>query len=129
MEKRHVLDLWRMMFLSERWIQVSEKILDQIKRLEEAKERDRLELVRSLRFMLSTLQRSLLGWMQWVNNPDIMTRFSQEDLETMNKKLSEFTRSFLEYDLEATRLGAQRGLKAIKKVKKKKEERAEAFYV
>jgi hypothetical protein len=129
MEKRRVLDLWRMMFLSERWIQVSEKILDQIKRLEEAKERDRLELVRSLRFMLSALQRSLLGWMQWVNNPDIMTRFSQEDLETMNKKLSEFTRSFLEYDLEATRLGAQRGLKAIKKVKKKKEERAEAFYV
>ncbi len=115
--------------MSERWIQVSEKILDQIKRLEEAKERDRLELVRSIRFMLNTLQRSLLGWMQWVNNPDIMTRFTQEDLERMNKKLSEFTRSFIEYDLEATKLGAQRGLKAIKKVKKKKEERAETFYV
>ena len=129
MEKRRVLDLWRMMFLSERWIQVSEKILDQIKRLEEAKERDRLELVRSLRFMLSTLQRSLLGWIQWVNNPDIMTRFTQEDLEKMSKKLSEFTRSFIEYDLEATKLGAQKGLKAIKKVKKKKEERAQVFYV
>ncbi len=115
--------------MSERWIQVSEKILDQIKRLEEAKERDRLELVRSLRFMLSALQRSLLGWMQWVNNPDIMTRFTQEDLEKISKKLSAFTRSFVEYDLEATRLGAQRGLKAKKKVKKKKEERAEAFYV
>jgi len=118
-----------MMFLSERWIQVSEKILDQIKHLEEAKERDRLELVRSLRFMLSALQRSLLGWMQWANNPDIMTRFTQEDLEKMSKKLSEFTSSFIEYDLEATKLGAQRGLKAKKKVKKKKEERAEAFYV
>jgi len=115
--------------LSERWIQVSEKILEQIKRLEEAKERDRLELVRSIRFMLSALQRSLLGWMQWVNNPDIMTRFTQEDLEKMNKKLSEFTRSFIEYDLEATKLGGQRGLKAVKKVKKKKEERAEIFYV
>ena len=117
------------MFLSERWTQVSEKILDQIKRLEEAKERDRLELVRSLRFMLSALQRSLLGWMQWVNNPDIMTRFTQEDLEKMNKKLSEFTRSFIEYDLEATTLGDQRGLKAKKKLKEKKEERAEVFYV
>jgi len=117
------------MSLSERWIQVSEKILDQIKRLEEAKERDRLELVRSIRFMLSTLQRSLLGWMQWVNSPDIMTRFTQEDLEKINKKLSEFTRSFIEYDLEATKLGAQRGLKARKKVKKKKEERADIFYV
>ena len=115
--------------MSERWIQVSEKILDQIKRLEEAKERDRLELVRTIRFMLSALQRSLLGWMQWVNNPDIMTRFTQEDLEKMNKKLSELTRSFIEYDLEATKLGGQRGLKAVKKVKKKKEERAEIFYV
>ncbi len=118
-----------MISLSDRWVQVSKKILDQIKRLEEAKERDRLELVRSIRFMLNTLQRSLLGWMQWVNNPDIMTRFTQEDLEKMNKKLSEFARSFIEYDLEATNLGVQRGLKAIKKVKKKKEERAEIFYV
>jgi hypothetical protein len=115
--------------LSERWIQVSEKILSQLKRLEEAKEKDRLEYVRSIRFMLSALQRSLLGWMQWVNNPDIMTRFTQEDLESINKKLSDFARSFIEYDLEATKLGAQRGLKAIKKVKKKKDERAEAFYV
>ncbi|MDH5794038.1 MAG: DUF2153 domain-containing protein [Candidatus Bathyarchaeota archaeon] len=115
--------------MSERWIQVSEKILDQIKRLEEAREKDRLEYVRAIRFMLSTLQRSLLGWMQWVNNPDIMTRFTQEDLESINKKLSDFARSFIEYDLEATKLGAERGLKAIKKVKKKKDERAEAFYV
>ena len=115
--------------MSERWIQVSDKILGQIKRLEEAKGRDRLELVRSLRFMLSALQRSLLGWMQWVNNPDIMTRFTQEDLQKMNKKLSDFTHSFIEYDLEATKLGAQKGLKTKKKVKKKKEERAEAFYV
>lgn len=119
----------RMMFLSEKWRKDSEKILDQIKRLKEAKERDRLELVRSMRFMLSALHRSLLGWMHWVNNPDMMTRFTQEDLEKMNKKLSEFTRSFIQYDLEATKLGAQRGLKARKKAKKKKEERAEIFYV
>jgi len=115
--------------LSERWIQVSEKILEQIKRLEEAKERDRLDLVRSMSFMLSVLQRSLLGWMQWANTPDVMARFTQEDLEKMNKKLSEFTRSFIKYDLEVTKLGTQRGLKARKAVKKKKEERPEVFYV
>ena len=115
--------------MSEGWTQVSERILDQIKRLEGAKEKDRLELVRSMRFMLSALQNSLLGWMQWVNNPDVMTRFTQEDLEKMNKKLSEFTRSFIEYDLEATKLGAQKGFKARKKVKKKREERADTFYV
>jgi len=115
--------------LSEEWIKGAEKILDQIRRLEQAKERDRLELVRSMRFMLSALHRSLLGWMHWVNNPDMMTRFRQEDLEKMDKKLSEFARSFIQYDLEATKLGAQRGLKARKKAKKKKEERAEIFYV
>lgn len=126
---REQLGIRRITALSERWIQVSEKILSQIKRLEEAKGRDRLELVRSMSYMLSVLQRSLLGWMQWVNNPDIMTRFTQEDLKKMNKKLSSFTRSFIEYDLEATRLGAQKGLKARKTLKKKKEERPETFYV
>lgn len=116
--------------MSEGWIKISEKVLDQIKRLEEAKKRDRLELVRSMSFMLSALQRSLLGWMGWVNNPDIMTRFAQEDLEKMNRKLAEFTRSFIKYDLEATKLGAKRGPKVRKRVKeKKKEERPETFYV
>ena len=108
--------------MSERWIQVSEKILEQLKRLEDTKDKDRLELVRSLRFVLSVLQRSLLGWTQWVNNPDIMTIFSQKDLETMTEKLSEFTRSFVEYDVEATKLGAEKGLKLGKEVKKKREE-------
>jgi len=115
--------------LSEKWIQVSEKILDQIKRLKEAKKKDRLELVGAIHFVLNALNRSLWGWMQWVNNPDVMTRFTQEDLEGMNKKLSEFTSSFIEYDLEATKLGARRGLKAIKKAKKKKGGKPEVSYV
>jgi len=64
--------------------------------------------------------------MQWANNPNIMARFTQEDLEKMNKKLSEFTRSFIEYDIEATKLGAKKGLKPGKEVKKK---RGEQFLV
>ncbi|MGD8505743.1 MAG: DUF2153 family protein [Candidatus Bathyarchaeota archaeon] len=115
--------------MSEKWIQISGKILDQIKRLQDAKQKDRLELVRSIHFMLSALQRSLLGWMQWVTTPDIMARFTQPDLERMNKKLSALTRSFIEYDLEATKIGAKRGLKARRRAKKKKEERPETFYV
>lgn len=105
----------------DRWIRISKKILDQIKRLEEDKERDRLELVSSMRIALGGLEMSLRGWKQWVNNPNIMSRFKQEDLKKMNKKLVEFTRSFIEYDLEATKLGMKRGLKARKKAKKKKE--------
>ena len=116
--------------MSEGWIQVSERVLEQLKRLEETKDKDRLDQVRYLRFVVSVLQRSLVGWTQWVNNPEIMTIFSQNDLEKMTKTLSEFTRSFVKYDLEMTRLGVKKGLKSPKKVaKKKKEERPERFYV
>jgi hypothetical protein len=36
---------------------------------------------------------------------------------------------FIEYDLKATELGARRGLKARKKVAKKKEDNVKVFYV
>ena len=58
-----------------------------------------------------------------------MSIFSQKDLEKMTKRLSEFSKSFLEYDLEMTNLGIRKGLKAPKKIKKKREESADRFYV
>lgn len=121
--------LGRDVVLSERWVEVSKRILDQLKSLEDTKDKDRLDLVRSLRFVMSVLQRSLVGWMQWVNNPDIMSIFSQKDLEKMTKELSAFTYSFVKYDLEMTELGAKKGLKAPKKVSKQREARTERFYV
>jgi hypothetical protein len=110
-------------------VQASQKILNQIKRLEETKDRDRLALVSSMRYLLSVLQRSLSGWIQWINTPPVMARFTKEDMEKMHGSLSEFARSFVEYDIEATNIGKQRGLKAIKKVTKKKRERTETDYV
>jgi len=67
--------------------------------------------------------------MQWVNNPDIMTRFSKEDLEEMNKKLAEFTRSFIEYDLEVTRKGQGKGLKFRTRIERRRRKGTEVFYV
>jgi len=115
--------------LSERWVQVSTKILDQLESLEKAEKKDRLELVRSMRFVLRALEMSLVGWKQWVNNLDIMTKFPIEDLEKMNKKLSELTRSFVEYDVEATKLGTKIGLENMKKVKKEKKQKTKTSYV
>jgi hypothetical protein len=105
--------------LSGNWIQVSEKILDQLKKLEQAKRKDRLELVRSMRYALGALEMSLTGWKGWVNNPDVMTRFTLAELKGMNEQLFEFARSFVKYDIQATELGVQKGLKAAKKVEKK----------
>ena len=116
--------------MSEGWMRVSERIVEQLTQLENTKDKDRLELVRSLRFVLGVLQRSLVGWTQWVSNPDIMTIFSEDDLENMTKRLAEFTRSFIEYDMKMTSLGAEKGLTAPKKpTKKPKEDRTERFYV
>ena len=115
--------------LSERWVEVSKRIIDQLKTFEDTKDKDRLELVRSLRFVMSVLQRSLVGWMQWVNNPDVMSMFSQKDLEDMTKELAKFTHSFVQYDLEMTELGAKKGLKASKKPSRQRDGRSERFYV
>jgi len=38
-----------------------------------------------------------------------MIKFSLEELKEMNKKLSEFALSFIEYDIEVTESGAQKG--------------------
>lgn len=116
--------------MSESWIKVSERLISQLESIEKAKNKDRLELVRSLRFILNVLHRSMLGWSQWVNNPDIMTIFSQSDLENMTEKLSKLTRSFMEFDLEITSLGVKKGLKSSKQITKKKiDQRTDRFYV
>jgi len=104
--------------LSSGWIQSCQKILERIKDLEKIKEKDRLEYVRSIRFMLGALQRSLLGWMQWVNNPDVMTRFTEEELSEINKRMTEFTRAFIEYDLEVTKKGAEKGLEITRRTQR-----------
>lgn len=117
-----------MSFLSEKWIDASKKLLTELKRLEKTEDKDRLDLVRSLRLTLYALQRSLMGWMELANNPDMLTGCTHEYLEEINKKLLKFSHSFIEYDLEATELRTEKGLKTGKTVKKKKD-RMDMFYV
>ncbi|PDM26792.1 hypothetical protein DRO47_01430 [Candidatus Bathyarchaeota archaeon] len=111
-------------FLGERWIKSSERILERIKRIEEVEDKDRLDYVRDIRFLLSALHRSLVGWIQWVNNPDVMARFSREELDSIAKRISEFTRSFIEYDIEATKAGIEKNLEV-----RRRESGEEVFYI
>jgi len=110
--------------LGERWIKSSERILERIKRIEEVEGKDRLDYVRDIRFLLSALHRSLVGWIQWVNNPDVMARFSREELDSIAKRISEFTRSFIEYDIEATKAGIEKNLEV-----RRRESGEEVFYI
>ena len=95
--------------MSENWIRESRRLIEHIRKLQDSSGKDRLDMVKSLRFILMAINRSVSGWLWWVNNPDTMIKFSLEELKEMNKKLSEFALSFIEYDIEVTESGAQKG--------------------
>ena len=95
--------------------------------MEDAKDKDRLELVRSIRYALGGLGHSLAGWMQWINNPDISSKFSQKELEKMNVTVSDFAESFIEYDLKITKEGVKKGIKERRSTQRRQSMRV--FYV
>jgi len=99
----------------EGWIQECRQYLKVLAELVTAKDRDRLDLVRSMRTSLSALNHSLWGWIQYVNNPDIMGKFTREELEEMDKIVNEFARNFIDYDIKITQLGTKKGLDEIKR--------------
>jgi len=102
-----------------------------MKRFSAKKDKDRLDLVQSIRFSLYALHQSLLGWMNWINNPDIMSAFKEEELEEMNRRIMELTESFIKYDVEVTQLGAGKNLTRKRPKRGTTERRSleETFYV
>jgi len=99
----------------ESWIQECRQYLKVLAEQVVVKNRDRLDLVRGMRTSLSALNRSLWGWIQYVNNPDIMGKFTKEELEEMDKVINEFARNFIEYDVKITELGTKKGLDEIRR--------------
>ena len=88
--------------MSEKWVHDCKKILQEITKMKEGEGKDRLDVVRGMRFTLFALQRSVAGWIEWVNNPDVMATFSLEELGEINKTLAELIRPFIEYDAKVT---------------------------
>lgn len=93
---------YRVDSMSGSWVQECKRILDQIKKLEDMEGQDRLDIVRRIRFTIFALQRSLSGWIDWVDNPDVMASFSLEELKEISKNLAGLTRPFIEYDCKIT---------------------------
>ncbi len=84
----------------DRWVSESKRVLKKL--MEHSQDGDRLNLMQSMLFSLQAMHRSLLGWLQWVGNPNIMAKFSAEELGEMNAILKEQTKSFLEFDIKVT---------------------------
>jgi hypothetical protein len=108
-------------------------LLDQIKKLENLKGRDRLDVVRTIRLTLFALGRSVTGWNEWIDNPDIMTSFSLKELKEISKNLAKLTEPFIEYDCEVTSQAQKDSTvkepETPKEPVKKVKEKSEIFYV
>jgi len=116
--------------LSDEWIKNCEKLLAQMKDFSSKKDKDRLDLVQSLRFSLYVIHRSVLGWLNWVNNPDIMTTFEKDEIDKMNGQMTDFVKSFIKYDIKITTQGANKSIKSKTSKERTDEGRQqELFYV
>jgi len=92
------------------WIDRSQKTLDMLKELREKRNQDRLDLVRAMRYGFGALSYSLGGWMQWVNSPEVMSQFTQEELQEMSDNILDLVTKFVEYDRDITDYGMKKGL-------------------
>ena len=96
--------------MNQGWIERTQKTVDQLQKIKEKRDMDRLEIITALRFSFGALSQSLGGWLQWVNSPEIMSQFTQEELLEMSDKLIDMVTDFVEYDRDITDYGMQKGL-------------------
>ena len=92
------------------WIDRIQKTLDMLKEIREKRDQDRLDLVRTMRYGFGALSQSLGGWMQWINSPEVMSQFTQEELQEMSDTVLDMVTKFVEYDRDITDCGMKKGL-------------------
>ena len=110
--------------MGEEWIKECNEYLALIKESMDVESPDRLALVRSMHRALLALNHSILGWFQYVNNPDIMSMFDIDELTGISGNLNKFAEEFIEHDIEITQKGIKKGLEDTKE-----EGKRQPFYV
>jgi len=111
--------------LSEQWIRECKEFLSQIRGSMKIEDPDRLELVTAMHRALLAVNHSILGWFQYVNNPDIMSRFDRDELTEISETMNKFAESFIEHDIQVT----ERGMSKALSEEKQNEEARQPFYV
>lgn len=87
------------------WIQTSREVLKRLRELQEIPSADRLDLLKSMNYSLRAIERSIVGWLEWINNPNLMANFSLEEIREMHRTILDFAIKFLEYDIKVTEMG------------------------
>jgi hypothetical protein len=100
-----------MIKVSEPWLQQSKNILNTLEKFATSEENDRLEIINAMLFTLNALDaldRSLQGWRRWVQNLAFMSRFTQDELQEIERGLIEKVRAFVQFDMEVTQQHEQK---------------------
>ncbi len=95
--------------MGEQWINECKQYLAQVQESMRGESPDRLALVKSMHRALFAINHSILGWLQYVNNPDVMTKFNRDELHEISDTLAKFAEAFIEHDIEVTQKGMERG--------------------
>jgi hypothetical protein len=89
--------------VSDQWITQSDQLLQSLRALQSQTDKDRLEIIKAMFFILNTLERSLKGWRSWVQNLDFMARFSADELRELEDGLNVSAQAFVQYDVDVTK--------------------------
>ena len=97
--------------LSSHWSRSSKEALKLI--WEASKEpKDRLDLLNLMNLSLYAMARSLVGWYQRLDDPELLSALSDEELGELAQRVSSIAREFVKYDIKASRRYHKRGLKS-----------------
>lgn len=88
--------------MGEAWIAGAKEMLKTIEKLASKQDKDRLDLINLLTASLRAMERSIMGWFQWVLNPGIMGQFTKEELEEISENIRRMAEEFVKYDVEVT---------------------------
>ncbi|MEM4700275.1 MAG: DUF2153 family protein [Candidatus Nezhaarchaeales archaeon] len=108
--------------MGEAWIAGAKEMLRTIEKLASKQDKDRLDLINLLTASLRAMERSIMGWFQWVLNPGIMGQFTKEELEEISENIRRMAEEFVKYDVEVTD-------RFSKKMPKRVEQRPEHLYL
>lgn len=90
--------------LERTWAERIKETLELIRSLEA---KDRLNYVASIALCARAISDSMLGWVYWMSNLQIMNNFDESVLRKFHEKLRTTTIDLLEFDLETTNLGIE----------------------
>jgi len=94
------------------WIEKLEKYIKEIK---ETKPKDRLEFFSTIYQMIIRIGSSLSGWLQWLIDPTILDRFSEEEVEDLFQEFRSLAIKFLELDKKWTKKKVKERIKINKR--------------